>query len=310
MRNWIRNYQIIAGVPGHEGFRISSVGNPHPLRVNFDLEKADTQSSNTGTLTIYNLNNEHKAILNTAGCYVQILAGYSDMIGSIFAGGISDTEEDTDDADRSIRINLIDGFVNNDIPGSVSINGVVTCEQALAAIVEQMEYESAIISDSAKKLLNEAKYPNGYAYVGKLRAALQNITRKAGCTFTCQNGILQVFTKDSPISPEAYVLDYDHGLIGIPKKITISDTNSTKSASSRKSSTSSTSEASKGTTKKGIPGYQVNYLINPAIGINDLVMVKSKVISGAYRVHKLSIKGDSYDGDWICTAELLEVSAS
>lgn len=311
MRNWIRNYQIIAGVPGHEGFKISSIGNPHPLRVSFDLEKADTQSSNTGSLTIYNLNDEHKAVLNAEGCYVQILAGYSNAIGTIFAGGISDTEEDISDTDRSIKVNLIDGFINNDIPGSVSLNGDVTCRQAMEAIVSQMEYESAVVSDEAAKLLDAAHYSNGYVFVGKLRAGLQNIVRKAGCTFSCQNGVLQVFTKDSPISSQAYELDAEHGLIGVPKKISISDTNTTKGKSSGTSSTSSTKKSgSKGTTKKGIPGYQINFLINPAIGVNDLIMLKSKVKSGAFRVHKLSIKADNYTDDWTCTAEILEVGKS
>ena len=61
MANWIRDYRIIAGVPGTEGFEIGEMFRGRALHVSFDLEKSDTQSSNTGKLTISNLNDEHKA---------------------------------------------------------------------------------------------------------------------------------------------------------------------------------------------------------------------------------------------------------
>ena len=62
--NFLRQYSILAGVPGRVGFEISSIGQPRPLHISFELEKADTQSSNTGKLQISNLNDEHKAILS------------------------------------------------------------------------------------------------------------------------------------------------------------------------------------------------------------------------------------------------------
>lgn len=66
-------------------------------------------------------------------------------------------------------------------------------------------------------------------------------------------------------------------------------------------------EGTASTADKGIPGYEVSYLLNPAIGVNDLISLKSKTVSGYFRVHKLSMDGDNYGGDWKCTAQLIGV---
>ncbi len=312
MRQWKREYKLLAGVPGKEGFEIGNSSNGRPLHISFSLEKSDAQASNTGKITISNLNKEHRAELSKENCYIQLYAGYGSDLGLIFSGTVSETEEELNDADRNTTVEVIDGFVNNELPGWLSLNGVVSCADALSEIVEKMEFESAIITDAAKEKLESAKYDNGYSYVGKLRAALQNVLRKAGCTYSVQNGVLQVYVNGETVTPKAYNLSAETGLISVPKKISISESSSSSGSSSSSKSTSSSSKSSSSsssstTTKKGIPGYELNYFLNPAIGVNDLVSVKSKEITGYYRVKKLTIDGDNYEGDWKCTAQVVEV---
>lgn len=310
MRQWKREYRLVAGPRGKEGFKLESAGAARPLHISFDFEKSDTQSSNTGTITISNLSDEHKAILETKDCYIEFSAGYGSEMGLIFSGGVSTTTEDLSGADRDIKISVIDGFVINDLPGWLSLNGVVTCAEVLEKITEKMELESAVITDAAQEKLESAKYDNGFSYVGKLRAALQNVLRKAGVTFSIQNGILQVYVHGESVTPKAYSLNAESGLIKIPRRITISENNANTGSSSKSSSSSSSSKSSSGTTDKGIPGYEVDFFLNPAIGVNDLISLKSKTVSGYFRVHKITIKGDNYSGDWICTAQLVEVKES
>ena len=54
-------------------------------------------------------------------------------------------------------------------------------------------------------------------------------------------------------------------------------------------------------------GYEVVYLMNGAIGVNDLVKLESEEVTGIFRVYKLVIDGDNIEGDWQCTAQLVEV---
>lgn len=299
MRQWKREFRLVAGVRGKKGFEIGSETQGRPLHISFSLEKSDTQSSNTGKITISNLSDEHKAILAEKDCYIQLSAGYGTNLGLIFAGDVSTTTETLSDADRDIEIEVIDGFAVNDLPGWLSESGTVTCKTVLDKVVEKMEVESAIITDKAAEKLSSAMYDNGYAYVGKLRTALQNVLRKAGCTYSIQNGILQIYVSGETITTKAYVLSAETGLISIPERITISDSNS---------NSGTTTTSSSGTASKGIPGYKVDFFLNPAIGVNDLISLKSRDVSGTFRVHKITLDGDNYSGDWKCEAELVEVT--
>lgn len=302
--NFIRQYSILFGIPGQIGTEISSIGNSRPLHVHFSLEKANTESSNTGKLQISNLNDSHKAMLREDKCVVEIKAGYSDTLGTIFLGGVANPSEVLSKADRTIEVELVDGLSNYDSIGTMSMNGVVTGDTILNEIKNSMGIESAIITDRALEMLKTAKYGNGYCQVGKMKAALQSLMNKAGLSYTLQNGILQVFYPGEAITTQAYILSAETGLISIPKKISITQSSSSKTGNGKVSSlNSATSEENNGT-----PGYEVEYLINGAIGINDLVQVESKNLNGIFRVIKQSYEGDNYNGDWKCTAQIVEVA--
>lgn len=303
--NFLRQYSILFGIPGRMGTEITSVGQNRPLHVNFSLEKADTQSSNTGKLQISNLNDEHKALLSEDKCVVEIKAGYSDTIGTIFLGGVANPSETLDNADRTLEVELVDGLSNYDSVGTMSMNGVVAGDAILSEIQKQMGIESAIITDKAAEMLASAKYANGYCQVGRLKASLQSLMNKAGLSYSIQNGVLQVFYPGEPITMQAYKLSAETGLIAIPKKINMTQTSLSKGSDGKVSSLSAaTSESG-----NGVPGYEVEYFINGAIGINDLVQVESNNLNGIFRVCKQSYTGDNYSGDWKCTAQIVEVVA-
>ncbi len=301
--NFNRQYTILAGVPGHMGFELSSTGQPRPLHVNFDLEKTDSQTSNTGRLQVSNLNDEHKAILSEEGCVVEIRAGYSDTLGSIFLGGAMNPSEILQNADRTLELELYDGHACYDAVGSISLNGVVMGNTLLSEIKTKMGVESVIVTDKASSMLQTAKYSNGYCYVGKLKTALQSLTGKAGLNFSMQNGVLQIFAPGEAVTTQAYVISAETGLISIPKKITLSQSSTVKSGSTKGGVSLS------GGTGNGIPGYEIEYFINGAIGINDLVELESRTVSGIFRVCKQHYTGDNYTGDWKCTAQVVEVRA-
>lgn len=301
MANWLRDYRIRAGIPGQVGFEIGPPKKGRALHVTFDLEKTDSESSNTGKLTIDNLSDEHKAMLNEKDCVVEIDAGYiGSGIHTIFVGGVSNTSEELGEADRTINIELIDGFINYDRPGSISMNGIVTCSMVLADIQAQMGIESVIITPAAQEKLESAMYDSGYCFVGKMKEALHKLCVKAGLSFTLQNAVLHIYVEGEAVTTQVFVLSIETGLISVPRKITISRSSD---------STAATKEYGDSTVESGIPGYEVEYFINGAIGVNDLVELRSRQISGVFRVLSQHYNGDNYDGDWKCTAQLVEVTA-
>ncbi len=65
----------------------------------------------------------------------------------------------------------------------------------------------------------------------------------------------------------------------------------------------------KGKTEEPQTGWEVECLLNGAIGINDIVQLESRMARGYFRVHKITFDGDNLEGDWMCTMELLEIKA-
>ncbi len=115
---------------------------------------------------------------------VEIKAGYSDTLGTIFIGGVANPSETLNNADRILEVELVDGLSSYDAIGTMSISGVVTGDKILSELQKQMGIESSIITEKASALLRTAKYSNGYCSVGKRKAALQSLMEKAGVNYS------------------------------------------------------------------------------------------------------------------------------
>lgn len=48
--------------------------------------------------------------------------------------------------------------------------------------------------------------------------------------------------------------------------------------------------------------------MNAAIGVDDYVYLKSKIVTGYFRVYSISIEGDTEGTAWQCKARLLAIS--
>lgn len=92
----------------------------------------------------------------------------------------------------------------------------------------------------------------------------------------------------------AFLLSPKTGLVDVPKKLTKGEKNS--------GNATANSQENKNQT-----GWEITYLLNAAIGVNDYVKLESKKASGVFRVSKIKIEGDNFGERWICTAEILEV---
>ena len=85
------------------------------------------------------------------------------------------------------------------------------------------------------------------------------------------------------------MLSSESGLLGVPKKITL------------ESGSGDSSDEKKKT------GYEIEYLLNGAIGINDVVRIESKALTGDFLVIKVTFDGDNMEGAWKCTAQVIAI---
>jgi len=283
--NFMRTYILRCGKIGSSGFEIGNLKSSAEtaLHISFSIEKSDEEAANTAKVQIWNLSDQNLKILDTKDCIVELKAGYGGNNALVLVGNITSVATSFDNADRLTEIEVVDGRVElRDTNMTVSFHGAVNCQEVYQYIANQMGFSIIFAEDLSYKTL-----PNGFSFVGKARTALQKLANCCNHSWTIQNQVIQVTWPGKPVSTKGYLLSSNTGLISIPKRITIgSDTKK----------------------KKAQTGWEVEYLLNGAIGVNDIVQIKSNVTSGYFRVHKVTFDGDNMEGDWICTAQLLEIT--
>lgn len=281
--NWMRQYSLTCGPSGKKGFEIGNAKDAQDdcLRVSFSVEKCDSESANTAKVQIWNLAPSNLKILDQKNCVLELRAGYSGSMALILKGDVETVTTTRSDADRVTEIEVTDGGVAiRNTTVNVSFNKKVNCKKVYEYIASKMGVAITWGKDLKYKTL-----PNGFSFVGAGSKGLKKLTKICGHSWSIQNGVLQIVKKGKSASTRGYVLSAETGLLGVPKKITIATSNDK---------------------KKPKTGYEIKYLLNGAIGVNDTLKLQSSEVSGDYRVYKVTFDGDNMDGDWICTAQIIK----
>lgn len=268
-RNWMRCYSLKCGQKGKKGFEIGNVKNAdgEPLHISFSIEKCDAETANTAKIQVWNLSPANLKVLDKKNCVVELRAGYENSMALILTGKVETVITTASNADMMTEIEVTDGGVElRNVHVSVSYNKKTNSKTVYEYLAGQMG-----MSISYGPKLTFKNLPNGFSYVGAAGNALKKLASACGHSWSIQNGIIQVTKKSSEISSRAYQLDSDSGLIGIPKKVSIT------SSSDNKSQT----------------GYEVVYFLNGAIGVNNIVRLKSRNVNGDFRVYKVTLDGDN-----------------
>ena len=279
--NFMRRYIMKCGKMANTGFQIGNIDSAEDtaLHVCFSIEKSNAENPNDAKVQIWNLSTTNLKILETDDCIVELRAGYGDNIALVLVGNVTNVITTLENGDRMTELTVVDGMAElRDTTISISLNGKVNSKEVYKKIANEMGMSIVFANDLSFKTM-----PNGFTYVGKAKNALHKLATYCGHNWTIQNQVLQITRPGRAVSTKAYVLSSETGLINIPKRIT--------------------------TEVDGVKkhGWEVMYLLNGVIGINDVVQLKSNVANGNFLVSKVTIDGDNLEGDWICTAELVDI---
>jgi len=279
LKNFDRQYRLSAGAAGGAGFEIGD--GDMPLHISFSFQKTDLNAQNTGKVSIWNLNDQHVAELNKDDCVLSLKAGYGTVMSLIFTGLVTHATTELDGADRCTALEVVDNRIEiRDTYVSLSYSGNVSTKTIIQDAGNQM---GVAVSFSYNAEFFD--FPNGFSFVGPAIDVLTKSCDSSGLSWSIQNGILQIKKTDDVMSKEVYVLSPDTGLLGIPKQVVVSDDKGKKEAQH---------------------GWDVAYLLNGAINIDDYVKLESKYVTGFFRVYSLELDGDNVEGSWQCKARLLE----
>ena len=282
--NFNRQYRMSAGPAGGTGFEIGETSKEQPvaLHINFSLQKSDLETQNTGRVTVWNLNKSELAVLDEVDCCVALKAGYGKNLALIFAGIVSHVSTSIDSADRKTEIEVIDNLIEiRDTYVSVAYNGTVNWKTIFDDVAAQMG-----VAVSYSYNAEFVGIHNGFSFVGLARDIMTKGCKCCNLDWSLQNGVMQVKRPGDVMSKEVYLLSPDTGLLGIPPRADITQDEAT---------------------GENTIGWDVEYLMNGAINIDDYVKLESELVKGYFRVYSLEISGDNVSGDWTCRARLLEV---
>lgn len=287
-----RQYRVRIGPAGSAGKEIGkpSEATGRAIRCQFSCEAGDSSSANTGKIILWNLSDETLRLLEQEDCLIELRAGYGSDLPLIMGGNLTYCTTTRSGADQQTEIEFEDGFVAmRDAVLSVGYSGQVNGQKIVADAAAEMGCE---VKYSAKAVLRD--FVN-FAFVGGAKTLIDRICSISKMRWSLQNGIIQICAPNEPLTTAVYLLSPSSGLVGSPKPIYES---------------SATSDPTGGNTTKSRAkkGVEVQYLLNGHIQVDDLVKVESERFSGQYRVGQIVFSGDSEGSEWICTAQLLEVS--
>ena len=278
-KNFNRQYRLAAGQGGATGFEVGAA-TPEPLNIEFSIQKSDLETQNTGKISVWNLNNEHLSVLDQSNCIVSLRAGYGSTLPLIFAGTVDYASTSMDGADRKTEIEVVDNLIEiQNTYISMSYQGEVSWKNILDDAAAAM---GVAVSYSYNATASEVT--NGFSHVGPAKDVLKKGCDCCGLTWSINNGVLRIKKPNDVMSKEVYVLSADSGLIGIPARVKVTD---------------------KEDSSKSEKGWDVEFLLNGAIDVDDFVYLSSKTATGYFRVYSIEISGN-YSGDWTSKARLLE----
>lgn len=288
--NWDRQYRFSAGQAGAVGFEVGFPSGPQhmPLHIAFDIERTDLTTQNTGKIKLWNLSPAHLKALEEEDCVVALKAGYGNKMPLIFAGVVTNATTELDGSDTATEIEVVDTRIEiRDTYVSLSYNDSISSKTIIDDTADQMG-----VTVSYSYNAEFVDIPNGFSFVGPAKNVLTKMCDCCGLTWSIQNGVLQIKKPNDTMLREVFLLSPKTGLVNIPKRI-----NETK----KDDTTKGESE------KENQKGWEVEYLMNAAINIDDFVRLESKFVTGYFRVSKIKIEGDNFSDTWKCTAQLMEV---
>lgn len=293
-----RDCSLVIGTEGGKGRELTG------LRISFSIQKGATKSPNKCTAKIWNAAPETRAMIEIIGNVMILKAGYTEDIGAktIFSGNITRTLTVREGPDWITELEMEDGFMEfRDAKVSLSFAKGATTQQVVTAISKKFGLPvRPLPADIARK-----QYPSGFAFVGRVRDAMDKACENSGLEWSIQNREIQIIKKGGVFKQLAYVISADTGLIGSPMQ---ESKTMTEKAAAKEGVTADQPGVRKTTERDNdgeeqkmllVIGYKVKTLLQPLVEPGGYVKVKSKGINGEFfRVEELTHTGDTHGNEW------------
>lgn len=258
------------------------------LRVAFSIQKNLAVQTNPGIIRLWNLSTSHRNSLKGYGDEVTIYAGYERGNGEqlLYQGDTTAISHSFDLPEIVTTLECGDGerYVNQK-HFSLSFQAGTTVETVIRSIADQMGIRIAELAST-----NGLVYELGFSFSGMLKEALNKATAFANLQWSVQNNGLQIIPVQGTIQEQAYRINADNGMIGIPERFSY--------------------KRQDFYVQGPAVGWKVNTLLDPYIIPGFRVNVASRYLGwqGIFRVETVRHQGDTHGDPWETNLELTQLA--
>ena len=276
---WLRACSLVVADSSGKGVDLGE------LRVVFSTKKGDTQTPNSAEIRVYNLSGVTISRMKREFTRVVLQAGYQSNSGIIFDGNIRSAhtgrENGTDtwldivaaDGDRAYNFATVNTTL---AAGSTPADRVNVCQQSFAG---------KGVGAGHVPELGGGGLPRGKVMYGMARKFMRDEAQTTECSWSFQDGKMQMVKNVGYLPGEAVVLTHETGLVGTPEQ-----------------------------TNEGI---KVRCLLNPKLRVGGRIKLDNKSIQqaktdlkagaqrppkmdsdGFYRILKVEFSGNTRGNDW------------
>lgn len=275
------------------------------LRASFSILKSLAWSTNTCTVRIWNLSQDHRNIIKDYGDEVTVYAGYK-TAGGVQAIFIGDTTAVTHLYDQPEIITILecgDGekFLNQ-LRVSLSFAEKTPAKTIIRAIASQMGLALIEFADSQNLI-----YRQPFNFIGMGKEALDEVCSKLSLQWSVQNQGLQVIPINGTINQPTVQISEQTGMQGLPQRYTYRRLELYRPTSYNVSQ----SQTGPRIIPNPTTGYKVNVVLTPMIlpGSKVDLTCKHLKINSPFRVDNIRHEGDTYGFLWQSNLELTELLA-
>lgn len=253
------------------------------MRVAFKIEKSLGREPNLCEVTVSNLSEATRSLVEKRPLVVRLDAGYQNNLARFFTGDMLYSSSVTKAATWETKIQVGDGQraydsarVNRSFPAGTPAIVV------LQSICQQLGQP---VPTSAQQLLSGAQYQNSVTLQGPAQRELTRVLAAFGLEWSFQDEKLQVLLPLGVKAGQAILISQDTGMIGSPEF---------------------------GAPPKDgkPPTLHVKTMLEPRIGAGSQVVVRSLGINGAFRVNRCIHEGDTHAEPWYTTLECTQLTGT
>ena len=274
-RQFGRVARVTIGPRGGQGVAVDQ-----RFRVTFRVSKSLGRETNSMEARIYNLGERTRQRLLDQGEVMQIEAGYEDAEEVLAIADITRAIVRRNPPDVILEVQCQDGAVAlRDRKINLSFEAGASVDRVLSAVADELA-----LGRRDTGATPEGAYREGVSFSGPAAEVLDKVTRKAGLTWSIQDGDLQLLEPYAPAQSRGVLLTPGTGLIDAPEPLDDPEGRTEQRAGS---------------------GYRARALLNPKIRPGEVLVLESaEVPRTELRIDSVEHVGDTRGQDWYTEAEL------